>query len=753
MTPRMVGRLLPSAVHLRAADRHLLRGGFALLAALLALAVLNAVTGLGGGRLADWLTGLVYMLAAAIVALRAIRGDGQRAAWGAFAIGLSLYGIGSVLWSAWIEHLRVVPIPSICDGFWLLLYPFCYAGIVLLARCSDENTVPAGVWLDGIIVGAGLAAVGAAVVLGRVLDAIAGGTLTMATELAYPVGDLLLAALVAGVLVLRGWELNRTWALLAVGFVMLAVFDCAYAIEIAGGAVRPSAIVNTGYLVALAPLAMAAWQGAVRATRHRMDGWSMLIIPGGATLTAFALLCVSYVHRINPIAFGCACLTLLTAILRMGITFRDVRNLSEVRRQAMTDDLTALPNRRMLRQTLTASVAAARLSDTSVTVLLLDLDRFKEVNDTLGHHAGDALLHQIGPRLQGVLRAGDIVARLGGDEFAVLLAGAGDQSGASAVCEKLQGVLSRPFEIEGFSLRIMASIGVATYPADAPDADELMKKADVAMYLAKSAHSGYAFYASDRDTNSRERLMLAGELEQEVHYQPKAPTGSRRVVGAEALVRWRRTDGTLLAPGAFVDTAEQAGLSTALTRRVLDLTLAQLRRWRAAGYTLEVAVNSTAADLIDDEFPARVIALLDAHAVPAHALILEVTERSVMTDPERVASVMTRLRAAGVQLSLDDFGTGYSSLTHLKSLPVDEVKIDRSFVARMCANPADAAIVQAMIALAHQLGMRVVAEGVEDERTWEALARLGCDLIQGYALGRPEPADAFARHLAVAAAA
>jgi diguanylate cyclase (GGDEF)-like protein len=259
---------------------------------------------------------------------------------------------------------------------------------------------------------------------------------------------------------------------------------------------------------------MAAWQGAVRATRHRMDGWSMLIIPGGATLTAFALLCVSYVHRINPIAFGCACLTLLTAILRMGITFRDVRNLSEVRRQAMTDDLTALPNRRMLRQTLTASVAAARLSDTSVTVLLLDLDRFKEVNDTLGHHAGDALLHQIGPRLQGVLRAGDIVARLGGDEFAVLLAGAGDQSGASAVCEKLQGVLSRPFEIEGFSLRIMASIGVATYPADAPDADELMKKADVAMYLAKSAHSGYAFYASDRDTNSRERLMLAGELEQ-----------------------------------------------------------------------------------------------------------------------------------------------------------------------------------------------------------------------------------------------
>ncbi len=313
--------------------------------------------------------------------------------------------------------------------------------------------------------------------------------------------------------------------------------------------------------------------------------------------------------------------------------------------------------------------------------------------------------------------------------------------------EKILKAIAQPFPIKSVGLRVTASIGIALFPEHAENDEQLMQHADVAMYEAKAAQSGYACYARERDKHSLERLTLAGELshalengEIEAHFQPKADAGSRRIVGVEALVRWQHPTRGLISPAEFVTVAEQAGLGRALTRRMLDLALTQARIWRDEGFDLHVAVNTTVADLQDTQFPTEVAATLEAHGLPPEALVLEVTENMVLADPVRVGDVLAQLGELGLGLSLDDFGTGFSSLTHLKSLPVGEVKIDRSFVGRMTTDPVDAAIVQATIQLAHSIGIRVVAEGIEDQVTWSSLVANRCELVQGYALSRPLPA-------------
>ncbi len=353
----------------------------------------------------------------------------------------------------------------------------------------------------------------------------------------------------------------------------------------------------------------------------------------------------------------------------------------------------------------------------------------------------------MGERLHGVLRASDTAARLGGDEFGVLLSDSSDGTSAELVAEKILKAIAQPFPIKTVGLRVTASIGIALFPEHAEDDEQLMQHADVAMYEAKAGQSGYASYARERDKHSLERLTLAGELshaleagEIEAHFQPKADAGTRRIVGVEALVRWQHPTRGLISPAEFVTVAEQAGLGRALTRRMLDLALTQIRIWRDAGFDLHVAVNTTVADLQDTQFPAEVAATLEAHGLPPEALVLEVTENMVLADPVRVGDVLAQLGELGLGLSLDDFGTGFSSLTHLKSLPVGEVKIDRSFVGRMTTDPVDAAIVQATIQLAHSIGIRVVAEGIEDQVTWSSLVANRCELVQGYALSRPLPA-------------
>ncbi len=747
MSPIVSGALVRSA-GLSRRESGVLAGAFVLLIVMLVITAVTAILGVGGQAgehfVRDWVSSGIYIVVAAIVSFRAIRVDAKRRSWAVFALGLSLYGLGNVLWSFWVGELRNPPFPSVSDGLWLTLYPLSYAGIVGFARLRGQRTVPAGVWLDGLIAGAGLAAVGATFVFEPVQASATGSPAAVATELAYPICDLLLAALMVGVLALRGWRVDRTWGLLGGGFVLLAVADCMYAVQVAGGSSSPSPLTNLAYVVAVGALAFAAWQ-ADPDIRPRLEGWSLLLIPAGFTLVALGLLLYDHVQRLGPLAFGLAFVTLLGAVVRMGLAFRDLRSLAEARTQAATDDLTALPNRRLFMRHARDAIAAAGITGAGVSVLMLDLDNFKQLNDTLGHEAGDALLRLIGPRVRQAIRGTDTLARLGGDEFAVLLYPHPGEAGIGRVADKMLGALREPFEVQGLALRITASVGIASFP-QAADAEELMKHADIAMYQAKASRSGYEFYASEQDTNSQARLSLAAELATAleddgivVYFQPQADAQSRRITSVEALVRLRLPDGRLVPPLEFLVAAEQAGLSRALTRKVAGIALDQLSVWRAAGHDLSLAVNTTVADLLDDRFPGEVAAALEARGLPPSALVLEVTESSVLSDPKRIGSVLAQLTELGIGISLDDFGTGYSSLTHLKSLPVCELKLDRSFVAQMRTDATDAAIVSATIELARKLGIRVVAEGVEDEPTWTALNALGCERIQGYLLSRPVP--------------
>ena len=319
------------AAELRRSESIGLSIGFAVLLVLLVATAVNAVLGIGQNSAAplirDWLSSAVYVVVAAIVALRAIRGRSKRRSWAFLALGLSLYALGNVLWSFWIGNLQTPPIPSICDGLWLTLYPLSFAGIVGFARVDGQRRRPAGVWLDGIIAGAGLAAIGAALVFGPVLASVSGSTAAIAIELAYPIGDLVLAALVVGVLALRGWRIDRTWGLLGGGFLLLSLADCMYALQVANGSSRPSSMTNLFYVLALAMLASAAWQSKPERRRPRSEGWSVLLVPMGFALAALGLLLYDHVHRLDPLALGLAVITLLAAIVRMGLAFVDLRNV------------------------------------------------------------------------------------------------------------------------------------------------------------------------------------------------------------------------------------------------------------------------------------------------------------------------------------------------------------------------------------------------------------------------------------------
>jgi diguanylate cyclase (GGDEF)-like protein len=415
--------------------------------------------------------------------------------------------------------------------------------------------------------------------------------------------------------------------------------------------------------------------------------------------------------------------------------------------EAAHDPLTGLPNRKLYRERAVEAIDEANASGLDVAVMLIDLDRFKEINDTLGHHIGDVLLQQIGPRLEAVLRRDDTIARLGGDEFAVLLHDVPDEATAMEVADRMLEALEKPFSLADVVLDIDASIGIALHPEHGTDIDTLLQKADVAMYLAKETRSGYQVYSPERDPYSPKRLTLLHEMRQAMdggqfvlHFQPQADLASGRVIGVEALIRWQHPTHGLLPPDLFIPIAERSGFSRPLTLFVLEQSLAQVKQWHADGIEIGVAVNLTLRNLHDPTFPVDVARLLEESGVGSEWLQLEITESIVMADPGRVLGVLKALRDMGIQLALDDFGTGYSSLAHLKRLPVHELKIDKSFVMNMTRDESDAVIVQSTIDLARNLRLRTVAEGVEDIDSWMHLAGLGCDVAQGYYLSRPVPA-------------
>ncbi|MEA2134910.1 MAG: hypothetical protein QOC68_2819 [Solirubrobacteraceae bacterium] len=425
--------------------------------------------------------------------------------------------------------------------------------------------------------------------------------------------------------------------------------------------------------------------------------------------------------------------------------------------QALHDALTGLPNRVLFRDRIEQAVRAAERRHGGAAVMIMDLDHFKEVNDTLGHHHGDVLLREVAERLKTTLRTADTVARLGGDEFGILLPDVLGAEDAQAVAEILQTALREPFIVDGLTLEMGGSIGIACHPDHGDHVEVLIQRADIAMYSAKEGGRGFALYEPQQDHYSPRRLSLAGELrsaleseELELHYQPKADVVTGRIVGVEALVRWNHPRHGLLGPEEFVPIAEQTGLIVPLTRWVLGAAIRQVQAWQGQGYELSVAVNLSARSFLDTALAVDIPLLLERHKIEPKLLELEVTESTIMLDPVRATITLERLSEIGLRLSIDDFGTGYSSLANLKRLPVDMIKIDKSFVLEMATEHSDAAIVRSTIELAHNLGLQVIAEGVEDRQIWEELARLGCDYAQGYYLSRPLPADKLAPKLGMA---
>jgi diguanylate cyclase (GGDEF)-like protein/PAS domain S-box-containing protein len=415
--------------------------------------------------------------------------------------------------------------------------------------------------------------------------------------------------------------------------------------------------------------------------------------------------------------------------------------------QALHDALTGLPNRRLLEDRLQQALLAAQRDGDHVAILLLDLARFRTVNDALGHDTGDQVLREVGRRLIGVVRAADTVARIAGDEFAVLLPRT-DAVGAALATDKLLEALAQALVVAGQALHLEAQVGIAASPEHGRTTEDLLRNAQVALHGAKRSGSPYVLYTGSFRTDSLRQLALLGELRAAIerqqlvlHYQPKVSCRSGALLGVEALVRWPHPTRGLVPPGEFIPLAEQTALIQPLTRWVLGAALRQVRTWKAAGRSIPVAVNLSTRNLHDPGLAETVAHLLGDWEVPPDHLALEITETAVVADPERARRALAELRGLGVRLGLDDFGSGYSSLGRLKQLAMDELKIDREFVKDMATDADDAAITRAAIELGHQLGLEVVAEGVEDQPTWSLLRDLGCNGAQGYYLSRPRPPD------------
>ncbi len=429
---------------------------------------------------------------------------------------------------------------------------------------------------------------------------------------------------------------------------------------------------------------------------------------------------------------------------------------AENEHQAMHDALTGMPNRVLFQQRLQEVIDDARARGGRLAVMLMDLDHFKEINDTLGHHFGDMLLKEIGPRLSTVLRDEDMMARLGGDEFGLLLPDLPTEEIAIRVAGRMLEELEHPVTVEGLALDVSGSVGIALFPLQADDAETLLRRADVAMYAAKEAGGGYELYHEDLDRHNPQRLTLIGQVrpaiendEFEMHYQPKVRLIDGRVAGAEALIRWQHPTLGLVTPDEFIPLVEKTVLLRPLTQYVIEAVLRQWRVWADMGIRIPIAINISPRSLLDQELPDQVEQKLRDFDVPPAFLRMELTESFLMADSGRSTVVLDRLSDVGVGLSIDDFGTGYSSLSHLKRLPIEEIKIDRSFVMQMHVDANDFMIVRATVDLGRNLGLRVVAEGVEDLATFDRLAEFGCDEAQGYYISRPVSAIEFTRWLSV----
>ena len=732
-----------------------------LLSALLACLLLFATGVAGRPDGTGWALGydlvlynLVYLLGAAMCWQAARRVRAERLAWLALMVALLTNVLGNAVYTLVVARMEVEPYPSLADLFYLGSYPALYVAIIGLLR-ARVRSFPASMWLDGLVGGFGAAAVAVAVLLAPSLDATGGDPAAVAVNLAYPVADVLLLSLLVGVGAMLGVRMEPALLLLGGGLACFLVGDIVFLDLIARDIYVEGGLLDLSWLAGVAQLSIAAHlarpdgpsaSATVEAASSRV-GWRVIAVPLVSNVASLVLLGASRGDDFSAVAGWCAIASVLAGLGRTVATLHEIRTLQGVRLEARTDELTGLANRRALLEEATETLGSAT-PERPVALLLLDLDGFKEVNDSLGHHAGDELLRLTGARLGRVLRGEDLLARLGGDEFAVLLADT-DLPDAERKAVQLRELLREPFAVEGIRLHIGVSIGIASAPVPAATVSELLRYADVAMYVAKSSGAGVHVHVPDPTGSSFDRLHMMEELrtaiateQLAVHLQPQVALTDGRVVGVEALVRWHHPTRGLVMPGDLLPAAEQAGLLQPLAEVVLELSLAAAASWWDR-QPVPVSVNLSAPDVTDLDLPAKVAAALSRAGLPPQALTLELVEDTLLTNPQRARVVLGQLRELGVRTSIDDYGSGYSSLGYLHRLPADELKLDRSLTAGVQTDPRAAAIVRHTAALAHELGLSLVTEGVEDLAMAQVLAALGCDLAQGYGIARPMPVEDF----------
>jgi diguanylate cyclase (GGDEF)-like protein len=696
----------------------------------------------------SWLYDTLVLSAAALVLVRAWRVPRERWAWLLIGTGMAVSALGDVVYAVWVPEGVS---PSVADPLYLAFYPLGYAGMLLLVRIA-LRTVPTVMLLDGLVVGFAVAAVAAALAFGPIRAAAVGSPATVFVGLAYAAGDLVMLALAVGVLALLGWRTDRRWCLLVTGFIVWSIADTFYMFRTAEGAYLEGTWIDACWPAAYLLIAVASWTPSATQVSRMKPGLGSFVPPVICAVLALGVSVFAYGDRL-PVAL--AALTLIAVAVRFAVTFRDVSAMAQHHQHAMTDELTGLANRRALATALTAASfertpEPSQLSHSRLGLVLLDVDQFGEINDSLGRGVGDELLRRIANRLSGTVRAEDMLARTGPDEFAVLLSDGLGLLTARAEAARLVEALRAPFALDLITVRADVRVAIALCPDHCPQPDQLLSRAEATLTHPSTTVGRLAVYHAGVDLPTSNGTRLVRELRTALqtdqltcHYQPKINASDEQVHSVEALVRWQHPTRGLLLPDQFLPAAEQAGLMRPVTARVLDIALAQIRSWRDEGITLRLAVNLSTTNLLDLDLVGTINRLLCAHEVLAESLILEITESTLTTDSQRARNTVAALRQLGIRLSLDDYGTGWSSLARLQDLSVDELKLDGVFVARLARDPRSIAIVRSTVALAHSLGADLVAEGVEDVDTLNALRLYGCHITQGHVHSPPLPADVF----------
>jgi diguanylate cyclase len=692
-----------------------------------------------------WGVDLFELCASALCILSGLRRSTGRAVPIFLGVGLLLWCCGDTTLT--IESLggATPSSPSFADAFYLGFFPLAYVALVVFIR-GETRHLSSTNWLDGAVAGLGAGSVCAAFAF-HTLERSSGLTgLALAVNVAYPVGDVLLLLLAVGGSAIMSGRRKIPWLMVATGITVNVAGDT---FAILGHSDVGSIFNAIAWPTSTLLLSMAMWLRPGRADPLLLQKPQGFLLPGLAAGASLTILFLGTVDHIYVVATSLAAATLLLVVVRTGLSVKSLRaQTRERQRLSVTDHLTGLPNRRRLFDALEAYFSDQPEERPRLAFLFIDLDGFKQINDSFGHPAGDDVLRRVGARLSEPLRPSDLLARVGGDEFAVILMDS-DAEQAGAVAARLSAGLEAPFAIDAVSAHIGVSIGIALTPDHAGDGDALMWCADVAMYRAKLASAPFTHYENTFNDGGN-RLRLADELSAAIdtdqlvlHYQPQLELRSGEIEKLEALVRWHHPTLGMIPPLNFLPLAEEAGMMHKLTRWVLERGTTQCSAWRADGRPLRVSVNVSATDLVDPAFPQIVSGLLADVGLPPESLMLEITETSIIERFDRAKDVIDRLRQLGVEVSIDDFGAGFTSLAYLSSLAVGELKLDRQFIAPLAdgSRSRDAELVRATIELGHALGLQVVAEGVETTGTLELLTELGCDIAQGFAVGRPAPAN------------